>query len=407
MPEPIVQTGDIDKSYQWAINTCKAPNVGYGSYELRNQVTVNGITYYDCSSFIWYALHNGGFINIGPPSFTTYVWSMQTILPNAGFTEYNAGEVEWLPGDILLGLWGKNEFDNNYDYQHTEMVYEGTGNIGEGYLMGAHGRRNGTIPLADQVSIRDYLNYGSVTPTSTTYTKLYRFGNGAGGYGMSLTQVAAILGNAYAESKVNPGCFHQNTGQYSDLGAGLWMWTNLGNMRIADQMQDWVADNYQYWYDGDGQVAFFFRDIVIDGGVEKSMWIQNNISQLQWMNTEYPTFQSFLDDKTETDLDKMCDVFFVQWETPGNWQNYQDDYQRRRNAAHLVYNWLLEHGNDPRPQDWYYELGHVFIPDDKAMQNCLLFWKIASAGGGGGGTQFVRKRLSFLFWLRRKSLYNT
>ena len=51
---------DINRSYSWAINTCNADNVGY-SQSYRNQKTVNGITYYDCSSFIWYALKAGNF----------------------------------------------------------------------------------------------------------------------------------------------------------------------------------------------------------------------------------------------------------------------------------------------------------------------------------------------------------
>ena len=51
---------DIQKAYNWAIGTCNAPNVGY-SQAYRNQRTVNGITYYDCSSFIWYALMAGDF----------------------------------------------------------------------------------------------------------------------------------------------------------------------------------------------------------------------------------------------------------------------------------------------------------------------------------------------------------
>ena len=51
---------DINKAYSWAIETCNAPNVGY-SNDYRNQQTVGGITYYDCSSFINYALLAGGF----------------------------------------------------------------------------------------------------------------------------------------------------------------------------------------------------------------------------------------------------------------------------------------------------------------------------------------------------------
>ena len=50
---------NIQVAYNWAIEVCNKPNVGY-SQQYRNQRTVNGITYYDCSSFIWYALIAGG-----------------------------------------------------------------------------------------------------------------------------------------------------------------------------------------------------------------------------------------------------------------------------------------------------------------------------------------------------------
>lgn len=39
----------IQQAYNWAVETCANENVGY-SQEYRNQQTVKGITYYDCSS---------------------------------------------------------------------------------------------------------------------------------------------------------------------------------------------------------------------------------------------------------------------------------------------------------------------------------------------------------------------
>ena len=37
---------NIQTAYEWAIEKCNAPNIGY-SQAYRNQRTVNGITYYD------------------------------------------------------------------------------------------------------------------------------------------------------------------------------------------------------------------------------------------------------------------------------------------------------------------------------------------------------------------------
>ncbi len=136
----------IDNSYVWAVNTCNAPNIGY-SQEYRDQETVNGITYYDCSSFIWYALKAGGFPLTGSPFITG---TMINVLTSLGFTEYPIHTTAWLPGDIC---WRDG---------HTEMVFQGAG-IGDGYTMGAHSAR---LPLADQVSISTTLD----SAKSSTFT---------------------------------------------------------------------------------------------------------------------------------------------------------------------------------------------------------------------------------------------
>ena len=51
---------NIRDAYDWAVHTCEDPNVRY-SQTYRDQQTVGNLTYYDCSSFIWYALIAGGF----------------------------------------------------------------------------------------------------------------------------------------------------------------------------------------------------------------------------------------------------------------------------------------------------------------------------------------------------------
>ena len=141
--------GDINASYNWAIDTCNRPDVGY-SQAYRDQQTVDGITYYDCSSFIWYALKAGGFVGIGNSPFVTA--NMRGILTSAGFTEYDAQAVAWEPGDIV---WRKG---------HTEMVYD------DHITMGAH---TAHAPLADQVSIRD-------RPVSNTaFTRILKYGGAA------------------------------------------------------------------------------------------------------------------------------------------------------------------------------------------------------------------------------------
>ena len=139
----------ITNTYNWEVNECNRDNVGY-SMDYRNQQTVNGITYYDCSSYQWYGLLNGGFDVVGANGsaypFTTS--NMGSVLEKLGFTRYNATSVEWKKGDIV---WREG---------HCEMVYEGQ------RTMGAH---SSTYELKDQVSIN--VNESN----KNSYTYLYRY----------------------------------------------------------------------------------------------------------------------------------------------------------------------------------------------------------------------------------------
>lgn len=142
---------NISLAYQWAVNTCNAPNIGY-SQAHREQETIDGITYYDCSSFIWYALQAGGF-PLTPPPFTTD--TMIPILQSLGFSSVDINGV-WVSGDIV---WKEG---------HCEIVY--SGGTGQGVTMGAH---SSSFPLDDQVSINNHVS------TAASYQYLFRYSGGA------------------------------------------------------------------------------------------------------------------------------------------------------------------------------------------------------------------------------------
>ena len=151
----------INGAYTWAVNCCNLPKVGY-SQPYRNQQTVSGITYYDCSSFINYALLAGGWSTPGyaPNSnaFTTY--DMEGVLQQLGFTRVTDSIIK--PADI-----GVSD-------THTEMCYKG--GTGKAVFMGAHGR-NG-IALVNQVSIGS----SSGDPNyERTFPRIWRYGDGASG----------------------------------------------------------------------------------------------------------------------------------------------------------------------------------------------------------------------------------
>ena len=135
----------VRKMIEWGTDVCNSPTVGY-SQAYRNQQTVGGITYYDCSSFINYALLAGGFEtpSYAPNhnAFTTF--SMGAELLRLGWRRVESWEV-LKPGDVGVS--------NNSQSQHTEMVHDVNSETGYAHWMGAH---TDGVPLADQVSITNY-----------------------------------------------------------------------------------------------------------------------------------------------------------------------------------------------------------------------------------------------------------
>ena len=375
--------GNINKAYQWTINTCNAPNVGY-SQPNRNQVTVNGITYYDCSSLIWYALVAGGWDPRaeypGTNAFVT--WTMGPVLIALGFTEMDSRTTEWLPGDILVNDW------TDIYSQHTEMVYEGPPNheVNYGKTMGAH-QAGG--PLADQVSINNYYT----TPASywNKFNKLYRWGDGgATGYGVSKYVIAAICGNWFRESGVNPGVYEglNVVPLTADVygGYGLGQWTNSYNpntqqwTRRRTDLVNWLRDNGYEDDSGPGQLEYFIYENVWHNGPGTYGY--------KWRD-EFPDLESFLRSDS-TDLEKLTEAFLNCWEIGTTGLDI-----RYANAVKVL-QYLSLHGND-QPGDWI--TGNRYLSPEETLHNCLLVFQFLSAGGGGGGRPPHYQRNTMPLWM--------
>lgn len=265
--------GNLSTAYQWLINACKSPSIGYSQAYRRGQ-TVYGITYYDCSSIISEACYQAKFTDKNP-WFTTY--TMGAYLEQWGFEHYDSN-IPWLPGDILV---------INSTRQHTEMVYKAESS--GGVTMGAHSSQ---VPLADQVSINDYVT------SPDYYTDLYRFPGGAAGYqwiaknaylsetemqnnaycfycymwaaGWSLNAICGALGCIEHESTINPGIWESLIVNPS-RGFGLVQWTPSTNFT------DW-ADQKGYDHDsGDAQCEW----IDTQTGV-KGQWIPSSNYPETW-----------------------------------------------------------------------------------------------------------------------------
>lgn len=151
MPAP---SFDLQAAYNWIEAQCNAANVRYDQ-TYRNMRTVNGLTYFDCSSLMFFGLWLGGGFDVGlygysetltdytnpTPGHWANAWTVQTmepILVSSGWVDVRLDmPEEWLPGDILI----------KYNQWHTEMVYSPQPNLMQ---MGA---RTSKLPDADQVSI--------------------------------------------------------------------------------------------------------------------------------------------------------------------------------------------------------------------------------------------------------------
>lgn len=326
---------DINRAYQWAINTCNAPNVGY-SQAYRNQQKVNGITYYDCSSFIWFSLIAGGWSFSGWP-FTTS--TMGGILVDNGFTEMSTGG-SWEAGDIV---WRAG---------HCEMVYRG-GNA-SGICMGAH---TSNAKLANQVSIGSSGGNPDYVSSAANYSKLYRYGNGGGATGITYSDyvIAAICGNWWQESTINPGIWEGLVIGAPGYGLGQWTAGRRDTLFAYLDSHGFARDS------GDGQLQFFNAE---------NYWTPKS-------GVSYNSLSEFLG-SSSTDLSELTRSFMLCWEGIND-----GTLQTRIDAAQDCLQYIQDHKDDPSINSWY--TGNRYLSNAQRLNNAVMVWRVLSVGGSGGG----------------------
>lgn len=333
---------NINRAYQWAIQTCNAPDVGY-SQDYRNQQTVKGITYYDCSSFIWFALKAGGANLTGWP-FTT-----DTMIPRLlalGFTEVpSTGQI--LPGDI------------GWKVGHVEMCYKG--GVGSAVFMGAH---TANAKLVNQVSIGG--SDGDATKTRS-FPRIFRYGSGGAGlYGVSVFVVAAIAGNWWSESHINPGLYEgrkvvdlTDNSVYGGYGLGQWTNSPAGGVTRRTQLVVWLRANGYADDSPEGQCAYFLHE---------KYW--QKISAYP-----YDTLEAFLASQS-TDLQELTYSFCRSWEgIPPT--------SARVEQANTCLSYIRNHAQDSSITTW--NIGNNYLTESQILNNAALLFRLLSAGGGGGG----------------------
>ena len=351
---------DINRAYTWAIETCNAPNIGY-SQAYRDQRTVNGITYYDCSSFIWYALLAGGFDCVtanGGDTWPFTTTSMGDVLLTLGFVVIDkTGQI--LPGDVAVRTG------------HTEMYY--TGGIGTGVTMGAHSANR---LQADQVSIDSDESPGADWDT------IYRYGSGASQEGYSIYVISAIAGNFWQESTLSPGLWEGLTpGEFTDLnkGYGLGQWTNTGGDTQGRlyQLYQWLTENNYPVNSGPGQVQYL---------IHENIW---------YPSTDYPDFSNLNDflTSTSTDLEMLTHAFNLCWEGI-----HDASWDARVTYAEMCFDYIQGHANDTTITTWITD--NRYLSNEERLNNAVMLYRLLSAGGGGGGTIGFDTKMPLWMYLR-------
>lgn len=346
---------DLNKAYTWAIQTCNATSVGY-SQDYRNQLTVNGITYYDCSSFINYAIVAGGWVtpNYAPHHNAFTTGTMMPVLRQLGWNEVPANGVI-LPGDI-----GVTDSSNGH---HTEMCY--SQGVGHAVFMGAHGQSGRT--LQQQVSIGDVHN-GVYDPNYTrSFEHIFRWGSGdASGYTSYLPVISALAGNAWRESHIDPTLEEQGGGG----GWGIFQWT--GTRRTL--FETWCTQSGYSFTDPYAQLQY----ISVEGADPDIGAWSGTFGGISSVN-EFLT-------STSTDVDMLTEAWMRCWERP-----QVEELQERIDFAHEAYNYIQTHAQDASIIEWY--TSSTLLTREQALHNAVLMYRYLSAGGGGGGAFGEAKKM--------------
>lgn len=357
---------NLDTAYTWAVNTCNAPKVGY-SQAYRNQRTVNGITYYDCSSFINYAIIAGGLATpkYAPKNnpFTTKTMGKQ--LKDLGFTEFDSSDssFNWLAGDIGVSS------------SHTEMCYQG--GVGTAIFMGAH---TPNAKLVNQVSIG---SSGGNETYKRSFPKCYRWNNGGAKplQNFSAYVVSAMCGNFWTESNINPGVWESlNSGTWTDLnkGFGLGQWTNTGGDTHGRlyKLHQWLSENGYADYDMYGQLSY----IRAEGVWHKGTDYQKEVP--------YNSLDEFLN-STSTDLDELTKAWLYCWEGINN-----GTLADRQKQASDCYDYIIAHKDDKSITT--YTHSNNYLSKTEILNNAVMVFRLMGGTvgdvSGDTGTETRAKR---------------
>lgn len=281
------------------------------------------------------------------------------------------------PGDIIFFAWDSNP--DLVELWHTGIVesvnngriYTVEGNTGDPRKV----RRNDY-----NVFDPDVICFGMMNGTSLTVSDYV---------------IAAICGNFWRESTVNPGIWESlipstwdHVYNYDGIGGyGLGGFTNIAGATVQRLLayHDWCVANGYSEDDGNAQLYY----IIFVERCWKAIY-QNDEFDV-WLNS------------TETDLYQLTDDWCRWWE--GNPGDHMDE---RFAHAQTAYDYIQQHKSDD-PSGYTWVTGNFFCSEPQILNNimCLYFWFTSyyTPGGGSGGKKERNKRLPIWMMLRSPNLY--
>ncbi len=206
--------------------------------------------------------------------------------------------------------------------------------------------------------------------------------------------VAAMCGNWWGESQVNPGIWESmvvKTWDYiygtdgSNMGGyGLGQWTNTqdpyGNVswRLRN-LHDWVTSNGYQDGDGDGQLAY--------------LPVENHWGNYPSPRLGYSSLTEFLE-STSTSLSDLTYDFLYCWEGIGD-----SDFSRRYDFAQRCYLYILAHQNDD-PSQYQWISKNEFLSEAETYNNVMVIWFWFSSGEPVPPTPIIKT--SFIKYINKR-----
>lgn len=178
-----------------------------------------------------------------------------------------------------------------------------------------------------------------------------------GGQNYSMYVIAAMCGNFWTESNINPAIWESlNSGSYTDLmkGYGLGQWTNTsktGSGARLINLNTWITSNGYDMYSGNAQLQYIKHE---------NTWYKNN-------SYPFSTLTEFLESDS-TNLTELTHAWNQCWEGI-----HDSSWDTRVTQAQTVYNYLVDHYDDASINTWV--KGNRYLSNSEILNNAVMVYK--------------------------------